>query len=185
LHERIRIAAVTLLKFLPVLAALTLVVAVVRISLMFRARAMSALAARWGLRYVGPRAFRWWGFPPLPKTKPPVPVPFSLTWWPANKIRQVWNVIEGQQEGVSVLIFDSFIGIGKSGVYRTFFTCKTEQSPFGIDASPANRVVQSRGWTILYRSPPFLEVPWATWTMGIKRLEGYLKKLRVGSPVQA
>lgn len=170
----------TLLKFLPVLAVLTLIVGVVRISLMFRARAMRALAARWGLRYIGPPAFRWWGFPPVPKLRPPVPVPFSLAWWPANKIRQVWNVIEGQQEGVSVLIFDSFIGIGKSGVYRTFFACKTEQSLFGIDPS-ADRVVQSRGWTIFYRVPLFLEVPWATWTMGIQHLEDHLNKLRVGS----
>lgn len=170
----------TLLKFLPALAVLTLIVGVVRISLMFRARAMRALAARCGLRYIGPPAFRWWGFPPVPKISPPVPLPFSLAWWPANKIRQVWNVIEGQQEGVSVLVFDSFIGIGKSGVYRTFFACKTEQSPFGIDTSP-DRVVQSGEWVILHRVPPFLEVPWATWTMGIQRLEDHLNKLRVGS----
>lgn len=175
----------TLLRFLPVLAALALIVGVVRVSLMFRARAMRALAARWGLRYIGPPAFRWWGFPPLPKIRPPVPVPFSLGWWPANKIRQVWNVIEGQQEGVSVLIFDSFIsGIGKSGKYRTFFACKTEQSPFGIETSP-DRVVQSRGWTIRYGVPRFLDIPWATWSMRIQRLEDHLNKLRVGSGVRA
>ena len=170
----------TLLKFLPLLAVLTLIVAVVRVSLMFRARAMRALAVRSGLRYTGPPAFKWWGFPPVPKIRPPVPVPFSLGWWPANKLRQVWNVIEGQQEGVSVLIFDSFIGIGKSGVYRTLFACKTEQSPFRADI-PSDRVLQSRGWTILYRSPRFLEVPWATWSMGIERLEEHLNELRVGS----
>jgi hypothetical protein len=170
---------VILLKFLPVLAALTLVVGVVRASLMFRARAMRALAARWGFHYIGPTAFRWWGFPPLPKVRPPVPIPFSLAWWPANKVRQVWNVIEGQQEGVSVLIFDSFLsGIGKSGVYRTFFACKNEQSPFGEDTSP-DHVVQSCGWTILCGVPRFLEVPWATWSMGTQRLEDHLSKLRV------
>lgn len=174
----------TLLKFLPVLAVLALIVVVVRASLMFRARAMRALAVRWGLRYVGPPAFKWWGFPPVPKIRPPVPVPFSLAWWPANKLRQVWNVIEGQQEGVSVLIFDSFIGIGKAGVYRTFFACKTDQSLFGTN-TPSDRVVQSPGWTILYRSPRFLEVPWATWSMGIKRLEDHLNKLRVGPGVRA
>lgn len=173
-----------LLKFLPAFAVLTLIVGVVRVSLMFRARAMRALAVRWGFRYIGPPAFRWWGFPPVPKIRPPVPVPFSLAWWPANKIRQVWNVIEGQQEGVSVLIFDSFIGIGRAGVYRTFFACKTEQSPFGTDTSP-DRVVQSHGWTILYRVPRFLEAPWATWTMGIKRLDNYVKELRVRSGLRA
>lgn len=183
MSERIKIAAVALLKFLPVFAVLTLIVGIVRISLMFRARAMRALAARWGLRYIGPPAFRWWGFPPVPKIKPPVPLPFSLAWWPANKIRQVWNVIEGQEEGVSVLIFDSFIGIGKSGAYRTFFACNGEQSSLGI--APPDRIVESREWTILYRAPPFLEVPWATWTMGIKGIEDHLKNLRVGSDARA
>ncbi len=174
-----------LLKFLPAFAVLALIVGVVRVSLMFRAQAMRALAVRRGLRYIGPSAFRWWGWPPVPKISPPVLLPFSLAWWPANKIRQVWNVIEGQQEGVSVLIFDSFIGgMGKSGVYRTFFACKTEQSPFGTDAS-SGRVVQSHGWTILYRSPRFLEAPWATWSMSIRRLEDHLNKLRVGSGVRA
>lgn len=177
-------AAVTLLKFLPALAALALIVVAIRVSLMFRARTMRAFAARRGLRYIGPPAFKWWGFPPVPKIRPPVPVPFSLDWWPANKLRQVWNVIEGQQEAVSVLIFDSFIGIGKAGVYRTFFACKAEQSLFGTD-NPRDRIVHSHGWTILYRSPRFLEVPWATWSMGIKRLEDHLSKLRVGSSMRA
>jgi hypothetical protein len=175
---------VILLKFLPVLAVLALIVVVIRVSLMFRARAMRAFAARWGLRYVGPPAFKWWGFPPMPKIRPPIRVPFSLDWWPANKLRQVWNVIEGQQDGVSVLIFDSFIGIGKAGVCRTFFACKTEQSPFGTDAS-SGRVVHSHGWTIFYRSPRFLEAPWATWSMGIRRIEDHLNQLRVGSGVRS
>jgi hypothetical protein len=172
-------------NFLPVAAVLALVVGVVRVSLIFRARAMRALALRWGLRYIGPPAFRWWGWPPVPKISPPIPLPFSLAWRPASKIRQVWNVIEGQQEGAAVLIFDSFIGgIGKSGVYRTFFACKTEQAPFGTDAS-SGIVVQSHGWTILYQSPRFVETPGATWSMDIRRIEDHLNKLRVGSGVGA
>jgi|SRR5579883_548252 len=137
-----------------------------------------------GLRYIGPSAFRWWGWPPVPKISPPFPVPFSLDWWLANKLGQVWSVIEGQQEGVSVLIFDSFIGIGKAGVYRTFFACKTEQSFFGTD-TPPDRVVHSHGWTILYRSPRFLETPWATWSMGIRHIEDHLNNFRAGSGVRA
>jgi hypothetical protein len=173
---------VTLLDFLPALAVLALILGLVRASLMFRARTMRALAARSGLRYIGPAALRWWGFP---KTKLPVPIPFSLAWWPANKIRQIWNVIEGEHEGVPVLIFDSLlVGVGKSGVYRTFFACKAEESPFGTDVSP-DRVVHSHGWTVLYRVPRFLEAPWATWTMGIHRIEDYLNRLRVGSGARA
>jgi hypothetical protein len=175
----------TPLKFLILPGVVALCVAAVRVSLMFRARAMRALAANWGFRYIGPPAFSWRGFPFFPKVRPPVPVPFSLAWWPANKIRQVWNVIEGQEGGVSVLIFDSFIGgIGKAGKYRTFFACETEHSPFGIDTSP-DYIVQSRGWTIRYGVPRFLDIPWATWSMGIRCLEDHLNKLRVGSGVRA
>jgi hypothetical protein len=35
---------------------------------------------------------------------------FVFPSYPADKIRQVWNVIEGQQSGVSVFIFDSDLG---------------------------------------------------------------------------
>ncbi len=167
----------TLLKFLLVLAAvIAAAVGVVRISLHFRARAMRAFAARWGLQYVGPAALRW----RLPfKIKPPVLIPFPLAWWPANEIRQVWNVIEGQQNGVPVLIFDSFIGGGR-GAYRTFFACKTEQNPFEVDRL-RDTVIQSHGWTIVYRVPFPLEVPWATWSMGTQCLDDHLNRLAVGS----
>jgi hypothetical protein len=81
---------------------------------------------------------------------------------------------------VSVLIFDSFIGgIGKSGVYRTFFACNTEQHPFGSDASRV-RAIKSHGWTIVGRVPLPFEVPWATWSMSAPRLEEYLSMLRTG-----
>jgi hypothetical protein len=62
---------VTLLKFLPALAVLTLIVGVVRISLMFRARAMGALAARWGLHYIGPPRFQMVGVPPFAQDQAP------------------------------------------------------------------------------------------------------------------
>jgi hypothetical protein len=54
-----RIAAVILLKFLPALALLTLIFGLIRIPYMFRARAMRALAARWGFQYIGPPFSGW------------------------------------------------------------------------------------------------------------------------------
>ena len=182
----------TLLKFLLAFGVLALIfgliVGLVRISLLFRARAMRAFAARWGLQYIGPSAFTWgfaWGrsWLTLRKIKPPVPIPFSLAWWPGNEIRQVWNVIEGQESGVSVVIFDSFIE-GYKDVYRTFLACKTEQNPFEIDKWRDN-VVHSHGWTILYQVPFPLLAPWATWSMSIHRLDDHLNTLRVGSGMRA
>ena len=152
-------AFVTLLKWLPALGAVALVVGCVRISLLFRARAMRAFAGRWHLQYLGPTTFSWRLL--FARTmRPPVPIPFSLDWM-AKDVKQIWNVIEGQQSGVPILIFDAYVGASK-GAYRTLFATKTEQSPLGIDTR-RDCVAQSNGWTILARVPFFLEVPWATW----------------------
>ena len=178
----------SLLAFGVVTLTVGLIVGLVRISLLFRAHAMRAFAARWGLQYVGPSAFTWryaWGrdWLTLRKVKPPVPIPFSLAWWPGTEIRQVWNVIEGQQSGMSVVIFDAFME-GYKDVYRTFLACKTEQNPFEIDKFREN-VVHSHGWTILYGVPFPLVVPWATWSISIRRLERHLNTLRVSSGMRA
>jgi hypothetical protein len=169
----------TLVKWLPALGAIAVVVGWVRISLLFRARAMRAFAGRWHLRYVGPAAFSWRLL--FARTvRPPVPIPFSLDWM-ARDVKQVWNVIDGQQSGMPVLIFDAYVGASK-GAYRTFLATKTSQSPFGIDKR-RDCVAQSNGWTILIRVPYFFEVPWATWSMDIPYLECCLNTLQVGSGV--
>jgi hypothetical protein len=105
------------------------------------------------------------------KVKPPVPLPRACHL--VREIRQPWNVIEGQQNGVSVLVFDSVVW-GRT--YWTFIACQTEQNPFGMDTSP-DRVIQSGGWTVLCRVR-YLQIPW---TMGIERLDDHVNKLRVGS----
>ena len=169
----------TLLHWLPALGAIAVVGGGVRTSLLFRARAMRAFAERWHLQYVGPATFSW-RLLFAKSMRPPVPIPFSLDWM-AKEIKQIWNVVEGQQSGVPVLIFDAYIGASK-GSYRTFFATKTEDRPFGIDTR-RDCVVQSNGWTILIREPFLLEISWATWSMGIRHLEQRLSNLRVGSGV--
>ena len=162
----------TLTNVLPAFLMLTLTLGVVRIIHLFRARAMRTLATTWGFRYIGPLAPKWWN-PRHPKLSPPLPVWFSRACLPPGT-RQVWNVIEGQQNGVSVLIFDGVIG-ARGGAPRTFIACQTEQNPFGIVTSP-DRLIQSHGWTVLH-GVWFL---WFSWTMGIQRL-GHNVKLRVGT----
>jgi hypothetical protein len=164
---------VSLLKFFPALAVLTLLFGLVSIPFIFRARAMRALAARWGFQYIGPPAPRFWGFRSFPKVRLPLPVSFPRAGYPVGEIRQVWNLIEGQENGISVLVFDSVIG---ERTYCTFVACQTKQNPFGVDTSP-DRVIQSHGWTVLCRVR-YLQIPW---TMGIHRLDDHVNKLRVGS----
>lgn len=153
---------------------LTLIVGVILIPYMFRARAMRALAARWGFQYIGP-SFSGWRTSFHPPDQAALPLSFPHWLVHDRRIRQVWNVIEGQQSGRSVLIFDSIIGEGR-GRYCTFIACQTEQSPFGIDIAP-DRAIQSHGWTALFRVR-FLQIPW---TMSVQRLEDRLNMLRVGS----
>jgi hypothetical protein len=167
---------VTLLfKFLPAITVLALLFGVISSLYMFRARSMRGLAARWAFQYVGPLAPNFWGFRSFPKTRLSLPVSFPRAGYPAGEIRQVWNVIEGQQNGVSVLVFDSVLGAGR-GVYCTVIACQTKQNPFGRDTSPG-RVIQSGGWTVLCRVR-YLQIPW---TMGTQRLDNEMNKLRVGS----
>lgn len=165
----------TLLKFGQLLALLTLIFGLVRIIHMFRARAMRGLAARWGFKYLGPPAPRLLN-PSHPKISPPLPVGFSRACQPSGmRIRQVWNVIEGQQSGTSVLIFDGVIGEYKGGAPCTVIARQTEKNPFGIVSSP-DRLIQSHGWTFVH-GVWFL---WFSWTMGRKRLDEHLKKLQGG-----
>lgn len=165
----------TLLKFLPAVAVLALVIGVVSGLFMFRARAMRAFAARWGFQYSGPSSPKW-GFPSFPKVTPTLPASFHLTGYPADEIRQIWNVIEGRQSGVSLLIFDCVIGKGK-GTYATFIACQSNQNPFGSDTF-THCVLRLGEWTALYRIPVLQVIPW---TMGIQSLENHVNNLLIGS----
>lgn len=161
-----------LLKFLPAVAVVALLLGVVTVLFVFRARSMRALAANWGFKYIGPRAPSFWGFRYFRKVNPPVPLPHACHL--VGEISQAWNVIKGQQGATSVLIFDSVIG-GRT--YCTFMACETEQNPFGMDPSP-DRIFQSGGWTVLCRVRWLQIIPQ---TMSIQRLDDHLNKLRFGS----
>jgi hypothetical protein len=168
---------VALLKFLPLFAVLfllALIFAVVSIVSKFRARAMRDLAAKWGFHYIAPPASRWFS-PSHLKISVPLPIWFSRGCHPyGSRIRQAWNVIEGKQGNVSLLIFDSIIGEGR-GVYCTFLACETERNPFGIETKP-DRLIRSGGCTAVYRVR-FLQIPW---TIGIKRIDDYVNRLGIG-----
>lgn len=149
---------------LQALAIVLLISGVMQIIHRFRARAMRAFAAKWSFRYIGPPAPKWWN-----------PSHFDLPHWISSfaGIRQVWNVIEGQRNGMSVFICDGVIG-ARGGQPCTFIACQSEQDPFGT-VGEADRVVQSHGWTVLYGV-------WLlsfSWTMGIRRIDHHVDGLRV------
>ena len=140
----------------------------VRIMHFFRARAMRRFASRWGLRYVGPTAPpQWWFNTSSPKIPAPLP-----RWTSRLGISQAWNIIEGENNGTSVFIFDG-LSIGFKSQPSTYIACHTEQSPFAMSTS-VEPVTHMHGWTVL-QGIWFL---WFSWLMGIGRLERHLSNLR-------
>jgi len=133
----------------------------------FRARSMRAFAAKWGFRYIGPPAPKWWN-------PSHFDLPHSMSIFVG--IRQVWNVVEGERNGVSIFICDGVIG-SRGGQPCTFIACQGGQNPFGtVDATV--RVVQHHGWTVLYG----VWLLWFSWTMSMKRIDHHVDGLRMAQP---
>ena len=137
----------------------------------FRFKAMRVLASRWGFQYLD-RA---------------LPASFSLTCDPFDCIARVWNVIEGQRNGISVLVFDSMIRGGK-GNYRTFIAVQTEKQAFHLLALRApfardgklcsGKTAQGDGWTAFYRHGLWINIAsFRGWTMSIQQIEDHLENL--------
>jgi hypothetical protein len=120
----------------------------------------------------------------MPKIKPHLP--FSRAWYPADVIRQAWNVIEGDVGGVPVVVCDSLLwqlGWWGGGQYCTFIACQSEKNPFevpmsGIADRLRDSVVYKHGWTILYQVPLVLKNPFTTFSMSTERLEFHLKSVQ-------
>jgi hypothetical protein len=166
--------SVTLLKFLWVLALVSLIAGVVRIVHLIRGRAMRAFAERLGFEYIGPGAPPNWLWNPTRfDTHAPLPSWISHLRPCGQRIRQVWNVTQGNRNGIPVLIFDSVIGEYKGGQPCTVIACQTEENPF-ITVTSADRILSTHGWTVLHGSW-FL---WFSWTMGVKRLDAHLNELK-------
>ncbi len=127
-----------------------------RTVMFFRARAMRSLALRRGFQFIDR----------------PLPASFRMTCYPADVLKGAFNVIEGQQNRVPILIFDSVIGEGR-GRYCTFIATQTDTNLFGNNSS-REKIVQSCGWSALYRLR-FLQIPG---TVSIQRIEDHLNNLR-------
>lgn len=164
-----------LIKLVWVLAIYFLIAGVFRIVHLIRAHAMRTFATRLGFEHIGPGAPPNWLWNPSHfHTPPPLPSWISHLRPSGQRIRQVWNVIKGNVDGVPVLIFDCVIGEVRGGHPCTVIMCQTEPNPF-VTVTSKDRVLATHGWSVLHGSW-FL---WFSWTMGIKRLETHLNDMRV------
>jgi hypothetical protein len=139
----------------------------VKLLYLSRAMAMRALASRLGLQFSEGKPHLLY----LPKAHRPLPASFQVSGSPWNTVSRAWNIIEGQKNGIRVLVFDSTIGSGK-GVYSTFIAVQTDKNPFEYK-SPEEKIAHSHGWTALYRRR-FWQIPW---TLSIESIENYLDNL--------
>jgi hypothetical protein len=100
-----------LINILWAFATVALIAVAIRVVHSVRARAMRTFAARFGFEYIGPGTPPNWLWNPSHfHAHPPLPPWISHLQPCGERIRQVWNVIEGHTDGTSVLIFDSVIG---------------------------------------------------------------------------
>jgi hypothetical protein len=158
-----------------VLLGLAVTLAVVRTYHLIRSRAMRGSAAKLGYRYLGPTAPpKWWWNPAHFEGHPSLPPWVSHIAPSGCRMRQVWNVIEGNVNGASVLIFDAVIGQYKGGHPVTLIACQTEKSPFD-QTNSHDHVMQTHGWTVLHGAWVF----WFSWLMGTGRIEKHLSEMRV------
>ncbi len=166
----------------PAFGTLLLGVCLVRSFYFIRGRAMRAFAAKTGFEYIGPETPpNWLRNPDHLHIQPPLPGWISHLHPGERRIRQVWNVMEGKINGISVLIFDCIIGEFKTAPC-TILAAQTEHDVFGVgapvDSAFQSRITQSHGWTVVHGT----WFMWFSWTMGTKRIDNRLNQLR-GAPI--
>ena len=160
-----------LYRWFPALLVVTVIIGGIKVLYRFRASAMRALAQRLGFQYTEGNSSLWF----VPKGYRPIPTSFRLRGYPLNTLRRTWNVLEGERNGVKLLILDSILGLGGKGGgrYCTFIAARTEDNPFG-DKSDQEKIAHSNGWTALY-CLRFWQIPW---TLSIQQIEEHLDNLR-------
>jgi hypothetical protein len=131
----------------------------------FRAVAMGALATRWSLRYSTGDQRIFGGRRPVH-----YPIAFKN---PGFAISRIWNVLDGERNGIRVVIFDSLIGEGRGARACTLFATQTGENLFN-GLSWGEKIAQRSGWTVVYRIP-FIRI--RPWTLSITRIEALLNNL--------
>ncbi len=157
----------TVLRFLPAVLIVATVLVGIDILYRHRAAAMRSLALKYGLDFAaGPR---WYDL----RTRIPAPESFRLRGYPVDTLHKTWNLVEGNRNGLHVLILDSILGMGGTrGRYCTFIAVQTSHDPFKA-RGPNEKIAHSNGWVAVYRLK-FWQIPW---TLSIERIEAHLREL--------
>ena len=124
-----------------------------------RANAMRLLAGQEGLHYLGgalPESF------PLQGT--------------LEDVTKVWNVLDGQLNGVRTMVFDCAMGTGRSAWRRTVIAAECEKDPFAAARYDVNLSVERYdNWVILFRPRAFSFI--TDELMAVTEIEAHLKAI--------
>jgi hypothetical protein len=125
-----------------------------------REAAMRGLATRTGFHYLGRG----------------VPKSLTLKGTGLESVTAIWNLIDGDCQGVRIIAFDCRIGAGRGSWHRTVIA--TDQRPEElITASTPELVVERSGeWSIIYQPKAFSLVP--AGLMPVEEVEAHLKAAR-------
>ena len=126
-----------------------------------RAAAIRALATQLGFHYLGRG----------------VPRSLTLNGTQLDGATSLWNVIDGERQGVRVIAFDCRIGAGKGSWRRTVIAAESDGDVFG--AVPFDRdimVERSGNWIILYQPKAFSLIP--PGLMSVTEIEAHLNAVR-------
>lgn len=106
----------TLMRFAPALILLTTIFVGIRLLYGIRASAMRALALKWGFQYSKGQPIVFY----LPKHHSPKPASFRLHGYPVDTLNRTWNLIEGEKDGLKVLILDSTLSMASGGQFERY-----------------------------------------------------------------
>jgi hypothetical protein len=100
-----------------------------------RAKSMVTLADRLGLKMWGDR----------------LPPELTLAGTPIADASATWNVMEGKQNGVPIIVFDCRMGRGKGSWRRTVIAARSSRDVFASVPSESSYTVDRAGeWVVLY-----------------------------------
>jgi hypothetical protein len=131
-----------------------------------RASAMRSLAARLNFQYSAGDPRKWTAGRVAATCHP---AGFHMACYPTNKISRMWNVLDGQRNGIRVVIFDSTVGEGK-GLYCSVGAVQASENQFEI---AREKIALCSGWCAVYRTR-FFQAPW---TLSVSRIEELAKSL--------
>ena len=117
-----------------------------------RTASIRALASRLGFHFLGAA---------LPRS-------LTLSGTPFSNHSKVWNVIDGEPNGVRTIAFDCQVGSGKGSWRRTIIAIEESVSFSNVmPLNPEMKIDSAGGWKILYRP----RVPFGFRVAGLMPLE--------------